>query len=101
MRFGNAFGQLRTIATSLLQREGEISHDIVLKLLSHDFNCVNGRQHEEFVEREQAFADNFDLGRAQRPSLCWYLLMLGCRESIPFAFSSNFGGQFFFIIAFK
>ena len=71
MRVGNAFGQLRTIATSLLQREGEISHDIVLKLLSHDFNCVNGREDEEFVEREQAFADNFDLGRAQKAS-CYY-----------------------------
>ena len=43
-RFTNAFGQLRTIATSLLQEEGEISHDIVLKLQSLDFGSVFGRQ---------------------------------------------------------
>ena len=28
---------------------------------------------------------------------CWYLLMLGCRASMPFALSSNFRGAFFFI----
>ena len=50
IRVSNAFGDLRTIATSLLQEEGEISHDIVLKLQSHDFKCVNGRQDEEFDE---------------------------------------------------
>ena len=37
IRVSNAFGELRTIATSLLQEEGEISHDIVLKLQSLDF----------------------------------------------------------------
>ena len=45
-RFTNAFGQLRTIATSSRQQEGEISHEIVLKLQSHDFKCVYRRQHE-------------------------------------------------------
>ena len=44
IRISNAFGQLRTIATSLLQEEGEISHDIVLKLQSLDFGSVFGRQ---------------------------------------------------------
>ena len=37
LRFTNALGQLRTIATSSRQQEGEMSHDIVLKLLSLDF----------------------------------------------------------------
>ena len=46
LRFTNALGQLRTIATSSRQQEGEMSHDIVLKLQSHDFKCVYRRQHE-------------------------------------------------------
>ena len=74
-----------------------MSHDIVLFLLSHDFECVNGREDKEFVERGQVFADNLDLGRAQPPSLCWYRFMLGCRASIPFAFPSNLAGAVLFI----
>ena len=38
--------QLRAIATSSRQQEGEMSHDIVLKLQSLDFKCVYRRQHE-------------------------------------------------------
>ena len=50
-RVSNAFGELRTIATSLLQEEGEISHDIVLKLLSHDFGHVYRRSDKLSLNR--------------------------------------------------
>ena len=44
-----------------------MSHEIVLKLLSHDFNCVNGR--EDDVGRVHGLLPihNLDLGRAQKP----------------------------------
>ena len=48
-----------------------MSHEIVLFLLFLDFGSVYRREDEEFVEREQVFVDNPDLGRAQKASLCW------------------------------
>ena len=70
-RVSNAFGELRTIATSLLQEEGEISHDIVLKLLSHDFGSVFGR--EDDVGRVHGLLPihNLDLGCGIAPCLGW------------------------------
>ena len=91
-RFTNAFGQLRTIATSSRQQEGEISHEIVLKLQSLDFGSAFGREDEEFVEREQVFADNLDLGSGIPPCLGWCALAKAARPSVTISFSSNFGG---------
>ena len=85
-------GSYERIATSLLQREGENSASLMLFLLSLDFGSVFGREDEEFVEREQVFADNLDLDSGIPPCLGWDRFMLGCRASIPFALSSNFGG---------
>ena len=59
-----------TITMSLRWREGEISHEIVLKLLSLDFGSVFGR--EDDVGRVHGLLPihNIDLGRAQKPSFC-------------------------------
>ena len=85
-----------TITISLRRLQSKNSTSLTLFLRFFDFDDADDRQHEEFVEREQVFADNVDLGRPQKPSFCWWLLMLGCRASIPFALSSNFGGAVFF-----
>ena len=60
-----------TITMSLRWREGEISHEIVLKLLSHDFECVNGR--EDDVGRVHGLLPihNLDLGCGIAPCLGW------------------------------
>ena len=51
LRFTNALGQLRTIATSSRQQEGEMSHDIVLKLQSLDFGDVYRRRDKFSLNR--------------------------------------------------
>ena len=69
----------------------------MLFLLSLDFKPVYHREDEEFVEREQVFADNVDLDRAQKPSFCWCALDKAARPSVTISFSSFWAGQFFFI----
>ena len=69
----------------------------MLFLLFLDFEPVSHREDEEFVEREQVFADNVDLGRAQKASFCWYLLAKAARPSVTISFSSNFRGAVSFI----
>ena len=68
-RFSHAFGQLRTIATSLLQEEGEISHDIVLKLQSLDFGSVFGREDDAGRVHGLLPIHNLDLGSGI--PACW------------------------------
>ena len=64
----------------------------MLFLLFLDFEPVSHREDEEFVEREQVFADNVDLGRAQKPSFCWCALDKAARASVTISFSSNSRG---------
>ena len=64
----------------------------MLFLLSLDFESVFGREHEEFVEREQVFADNLDLDRAQKASFCWCALAKAARPSVTISFSSKIAG---------
>ena len=68
-RFSNAFGQLRTIATSLLQEEGEISHDIVLKLQSLDFGSAFGREDDAGRVHGLLPIHNLDLDRGNAACL--------------------------------
>ena len=74
-----------------------MSHDIVLKLQSHDFGSVFGRQDEEFVEREQVFADNLDLDSGNAACLGWCALAKAARPSVTISFSPFLAGAVLFI----